>query len=69
MPVRFVRGNPELAALLLVDRNTVGRKGVYRPPQRRIVIYRPGQSLLLPDENLPMCSVFVATLAPSLNSR
>jgi hypothetical protein len=37
-----------------------------RPQTRRIVIYRPGQSLTLPDEDVATCSVFVATVAHEL---
>lgn len=65
-PGRFVRGNPELVALVMVDRNTVLRKGAYRPEERRIVVYRSGQSLVTPDELVPGCSVFAATVAHEL---
>jgi hypothetical protein len=37
-----------------------------RPQTRRIVIYRPGQSLTLPDEDVAICSVFVAIVAHEL---
>ncbi|MGH2350322.1 MAG: hypothetical protein ACRDJN_01750, partial [Chloroflexota bacterium] len=65
-PARFVRGNPGLESLVLVDRNGIGRKGAYRPQERRIVIYAPGQSLTLPDEDVDVHSVFVATVAHEL---
>jgi hypothetical protein len=65
-PSRFVRGNPGLEALVLVDRNTIVRKGAYRPEQRRIVIYHSGQSLMRPDDDIPSCSVFAATVAHEL---
>jgi hypothetical protein len=65
-PSRFVRGNPGLEALVLVDRDGIGRKGAYRPETGRIVIYQPGQSLARPDEDVPGCSVFVATVAHEL---
>jgi hypothetical protein len=66
VPVRFVRRNPGLQGLVLVDRSTIGRKGGYRPETRRIVVYRPGQSLVQPDEDVPGFSVFVATVAHEL---
>jgi hypothetical protein len=65
-PARLVRGNPGLEALVLVDRNTVLRKGAYRSAERRIVVYRSGQSLVAPDELVPGCSVFAATVAHEL---
>ncbi len=65
-PARLVRGNPGLVALVMVDRNTVLRKGAYRPEERRIVVYRSGHALVAPDELVPGCSVFAATVAHEL---
>lgn len=65
-PSRFVRGNPGLLGVVMVDRNTIVRKGAYRPDERRIVIYLPGQSMVRPDDDVPSYSVFAATVAHEL---